>query len=87
MFQYRQSDPLKRKEPDILFVNDLFNAIIKSGGTVEGSGETVVVKNVYRLRSQNPSKIPPVKVVCESKGQVKSFYLIHAGLKISRMST
>ena len=65
----QDDDPINRKESDFKFINMLFNAI-KTGSS---SSETFAAKNVYRLRSGDPTKIPPIKIVCDSKAQVKTF--------------
>ncbi|MES9905176.1 MAG: hypothetical protein ABW168_21190 [Sedimenticola sp.] len=65
----KDTDPLKRKDSDISFISMLFNTI--TTGETDSTAEKFAAKNVYRLRSQDSSKIPPIKVLCDSKSQVK----------------
>lgn len=67
----KEADPHKRKDADILLINTLFNSVCRGDG--DSSDEKFVAKNVYRLKTQDSSKIAPVKIVCDSKSQVKKF--------------
>ena len=67
-----ESDPFERKNADNTFINILYNAIVPANGATS-TAETFVAKNVFRLRSGDPSRIPPIKVICDSKSQVKNF--------------